>query len=294
MRSLALKGPKMPRNALLNALQAASNEAAGAISGPVDLLGMGLRGLGVPVPKNALLSSEWMANRGLTRPVQQGPSQVAGATLGLLSPIAAAAKAPQVARGLLFAEDAGKRGAYAVGEKANDMANSYMTRAGMMPRMVLADEDGIAETFHHGTSKLFPDFSMDHAGTVWGDKASKAGFFFTKDPTEARYFADVAVDRLGGAPMVLKAEIDANRLATITSDDLSRHTSRWLNSLPDDEKDFQLATRAYDAMDGGISKGLEIAILDAKARGHDAARVVLDDGTNWVIAFKKEAIKRKP
>ena len=93
----------MPRNALLNFLQSASNEAAGAVSGPVDLLGMGLRGLGVPVPRNALLSSEWMAERGLMRPVQQGASQVAGATAGLLSPVAAAAKAPQIAAGLLQA-----------------------------------------------------------------------------------------------------------------------------------------------------------------------------------------------
>ena len=93
----------MARNALMEFLQSASNEAAGAISGPVDLLGMGLRGMGVPVPKNALLSSDWMAQRGLTRPVQQGAAQVAGATAGLLSPFAAAAKAPQIAAGLLQA-----------------------------------------------------------------------------------------------------------------------------------------------------------------------------------------------
>ncbi len=93
----------MGRNAILDLLQAASNEAAGAVSGPVDLLGMGLRGLGVPVPKNALLSSEWMAERGLTRPVDNGAAQVAGATVGLLSPTVLAAKAPQVAAGLLQA-----------------------------------------------------------------------------------------------------------------------------------------------------------------------------------------------
>ena len=70
----------MSRNALLNFLQSASNEAAGAVSVPVDLLGMGLRGLGVPVPRNALLSSEWMRQNGLLGEVKPGASQVAGAT----------------------------------------------------------------------------------------------------------------------------------------------------------------------------------------------------------------------
>jgi hypothetical protein len=91
------------KKGLLDFLQAASNEAAGAVSAPVDLLAWGLRQAGVPVPENALLSSDWMAQQGLTKPVQPGAAQVAGATVGLLSPVVAAAKAPQIARGLLQA-----------------------------------------------------------------------------------------------------------------------------------------------------------------------------------------------
>ena len=52
---------------LLDFLQGASNAAASNISGPVDLFGMGLRGIGVPVPQNAFLGSQWMRERGLTR-----------------------------------------------------------------------------------------------------------------------------------------------------------------------------------------------------------------------------------
>lgn len=88
-------------NALQQFLQAASNEAAGAVSGPVDLIGMGLRKLGVPVPRNALMSSEWMKQNGLMQDVPQSGASLAGQTFGLLSPVAAAAKAPQIAGGLL-------------------------------------------------------------------------------------------------------------------------------------------------------------------------------------------------
>lgn len=88
-------------NGLLDFLQGASNAAASNISGPVDLIGMGLRKLGVPVPQNALLSSQWMEERGLTRKPKNALAAMAGETVGLLSPVVAAAKAPQIARGLL-------------------------------------------------------------------------------------------------------------------------------------------------------------------------------------------------
>lgn len=88
-------------NGLLDFLQGASNAAASNVSGPVDLIGMGLRKLGVPVPQNALLSSQWMEERGLTRKPKNALAAMAGETAGLLSPVVAAAKAPQIARGLL-------------------------------------------------------------------------------------------------------------------------------------------------------------------------------------------------
>jgi hypothetical protein len=90
---------------LLNGLQAASNAVAGNVSGPVDLLALLLRKAGVPVGDSPVGGSAWMASKGLTAPVQQGASQVAGETLGLLGPMAAVQYAPQIARGLLAVAD---------------------------------------------------------------------------------------------------------------------------------------------------------------------------------------------
>lgn len=88
-------------NALQQFLQSASNEAAGTISGPVDLIGMGLRKLGVPVPRNALMSSDWMRQNGLMQDVPQNAASLAGQTFGLLSPAVVAANSAKLARGLL-------------------------------------------------------------------------------------------------------------------------------------------------------------------------------------------------
>lgn len=92
-------------NALQQFLQSASNEAAGAVSAPVDMIAWALRKAGVPVPQNALMSSDWMKMNGLMADVPQTGASLAGQTFGLLSPVAAAAKAPQIARGLLAAGD---------------------------------------------------------------------------------------------------------------------------------------------------------------------------------------------
>lgn len=86
---------------LLNFLQAASNAVAGNVTGPVDLLALGLRKAGVPVGDAPIGGSEWARRVGLLGEVTPGASQVAGETMGLLGPVAVAAKAPQVARGLL-------------------------------------------------------------------------------------------------------------------------------------------------------------------------------------------------
>lgn len=70
------------RSPLLDYIQALSNSAASTVSGPVDLIAMGLRAAGVPVPQDAVLSSEWMARRGLTKEVPQGAARVLGETTG--------------------------------------------------------------------------------------------------------------------------------------------------------------------------------------------------------------------
>ena len=85
----------MNRNALIRALrdtaQSASNAIASNVSGPVDLIAAGLRGVGLPI-QNPVGGSQWMAERGLTAPVQQGVAQVIGDTIGLAGPALVAKK----------------------------------------------------------------------------------------------------------------------------------------------------------------------------------------------------------
>lgn len=86
---------------LLDFLQSASNAAASNVSGPIDGLAWLLRKAGLPVPEDSVGSSAWMEKKGLTKPVQQGAASLLGETAGLLGPTVLAAKAPQVAKGLL-------------------------------------------------------------------------------------------------------------------------------------------------------------------------------------------------
>jgi len=86
---------------LMDFLQSASNSAASNVSAPVDGLAWLLRKAGVPMPQNPLLGSDWMAEKGLTKPVAQSASSLMGETAGMLAPFLAAAKAPQIAKGLL-------------------------------------------------------------------------------------------------------------------------------------------------------------------------------------------------
>ena len=85
---------------LLDFLQSASNAAASNVSGPVDGIAWLLRKAGIPV-NEPVGGSAWMERQGLTRPVQQSAASLAGESVGLLAPIVAAAKAPQIAKGLL-------------------------------------------------------------------------------------------------------------------------------------------------------------------------------------------------
>jgi len=88
---------------LLDFLQSASNSVASNVTAPVDGIAWLLRKAGIPVPDAPVGGSDWAQNAGLTRPVQQSASSLAGESLGMIAPMLIAAKAPQVARGLLQA-----------------------------------------------------------------------------------------------------------------------------------------------------------------------------------------------
>lgn len=86
---------------LLDFIQGASNAAAGTVAGPVDLLSLGLRKVGVPLPAAPFGGSQWMQNVGLMREPENRTAGLLGESLGNVLPIVAAARGPQIAGGLL-------------------------------------------------------------------------------------------------------------------------------------------------------------------------------------------------
>jgi len=91
----------MAQNYLLDLLQGASNSAASNVSAPIDGLNWLLRKAGAPVSARPFLGSDWMAQRGLTAQPQNKIAGLLGESFGGVAPIVAAAKAPQIANGLL-------------------------------------------------------------------------------------------------------------------------------------------------------------------------------------------------
>ena len=90
---------------LLDFLQSASNSVASNVTAPVDGIAWLLRKAGIPVPDAPVGGSDWAKNAGLLRDVEQSPASLAGESLVLIAPMLLAAKAPQVARGLLQGAD---------------------------------------------------------------------------------------------------------------------------------------------------------------------------------------------
>jgi hypothetical protein len=84
-------------------LQGMSNSAASNVSAPVDGLAWLLRKAGLPIPSNPVGGSDWMAQKGLIAQPQNKNMGLLGEAIGGVLPMLAAAKAPQIAGGLLQA-----------------------------------------------------------------------------------------------------------------------------------------------------------------------------------------------
>ena len=153
----------MDRNALIRALrntaQSASNAIASNVSGPVDLIAAGLRGVGLPIPQNPVGGSQWMAEKGLTAPVQQGVAQVIGDTIGLAGPALVANFAPQIAGAL-------NRG-------AQNLA---------APRTLRPETGAIV---WHGSPHQFDRFDSSKIGTGEGAQAYGHGLYLAESPDVA-------------------------------------------------------------------------------------------------------------
>lgn len=170
---------------LLTFAQQASRAAGQSVTGLVDLSTMALRPLGYNVPDERIpLSTAWAERKGLLAPPDQSAAGIAGQTLGgLLAPVTAA-KAPQIASGLL--DEAARFQRY----------NQALGPAGASQAIVW-----------HGSPRKFDAFDATAPKTT-GGAFNKYGV----SASDARSVAErYAKDFSGGAGYVYKVDADINK-----------------------------------------------------------------------------------
>jgi hypothetical protein len=110
-------------DALRNTAQSASNNIAETASMPVDALAWALRKVGLPVGDKPVMGSDWMREKGLTAPVQEGASKVVGDTIGMISPMGLSKQGAQA-----IMEVGGKMKNLPVGMSIKDVSKQYDQR----------------------------------------------------------------------------------------------------------------------------------------------------------------------
>jgi hypothetical protein len=173
-----------------NFLQGASNSAASGVSAPVDVLAWLMRkaGMGGMIGNAPVGGSEWMAQKGLTADAP-GKAGLLGEAIGGVVPLLGAAKAPQIAGGLLKAE--------------SNLANSKP----MFPGPGNAQRGAVV---FHGSPHSFDRFDMSKIGTGEGAQAYGHGLYFAENPGVATSYT--AANASGGRPI---AHLDGKAIADI-------------------------------------------------------------------------------
>ena len=146
-------------NALLDFLQGASNSAAANVSAPVDGIAWLLRKAGINVDR-PVGGSDWMRERGLTAEPTNKLAGILGESVGGVLPMVTAAKAPQIAQGLLQAE--------------KNLA---------APRTLNPQTGAI---LWHGSPHKFDAFDSSKIGTGEGAQAYGHGLYLADSPDVAK------------------------------------------------------------------------------------------------------------
>lgn len=152
----------MASNKLLDFLQGASNAAASNVSAPVDGLAWLLRKAGINVGDAPVGGSDWMRERGLTAEPTNKLAGILGESVGGVLPMVAAAKAPQIAQGLLQAE-----------------------RNLAAPRTLDPQAGAI---LWHGSPHKFDAFDASKIGTGEGAQAYGHGLYLADSPDVAKSY----------------------------------------------------------------------------------------------------------
>lgn len=158
----------MATNALRDILQGASNGVAGNLTAPVDGINWLLRKVGVPVSDMPVGGSDWLRQKGLTAEPRSYGYGLLGEALGGVTPMLAAAKAPQIASGLLKAGDN-----MAIPNTMNPQAGAIVW---------------------HGSPHKFDKFDSSKIGTGEGAQAYGHGIYTAESPIVAKGYQDKLTD----------------------------------------------------------------------------------------------------
>ena len=143
--------------------QGASNAAASTVTGPVDMLAWLLRKGGVNVGDTPIGGEAWMRQKGLMATPENRLAGLLGEGAGLAAPIVAAAKAPEIAGGLL-----------------------QMGRNLAAPQTLNKQTGAIV---YHGSPHKFDKFDSSKIGTGEGAQAYGHGLYLAESPDVAKTYA---------------------------------------------------------------------------------------------------------
>jgi hypothetical protein len=191
---------------LSDTAQGASNAVASNVSAPVDAIAWLLRNAGVPVGDAPVGGSDWMAQKGLTRRPTNRIAGLVGETLGMTGPMVAAAKAPQIAGGLL---------------KAMDNA--------AIPATLNPQTGAIV---YHGSPYKFDRFDFSKIGTGEGAQAYGHGGYLA----EARGTGEEYRKALAGKDKGMAGQIAARALQGRTPESAIDHLSNSLVGVTPEAK----------------------------------------------------------
>lgn len=279
-------------DALRNTAQSASNMVAENASVPVDVLAWALRKAGVPIGDKPVMGSDWMREKGLTAPVQEGMSKAIGDTIGMVGPMGFSKAGSQA-----LMEAGKKMKGLPVGLSIKDVSGAYPQAEALalaQQRAALPVEQGglgLAPTntaaeraaamgfdtnmpLYHGTGADIKAFDPRMAGKndrgLWG-----RGQYLTTSPESASSYALREGD---GANIIPAYAAVKNPMMVTTGKDL-------ITRMPDGTNTRELIGNNLDG-----AKIKEIA----EAAGHDSVFQVKPNGNiGDIVTFNPENIRSR-
>lgn len=191
---------------------------AGLVNSPPDLLG--------PSPFGSERIADRMRSAGLLNDLPGSAGDRIGEAAGVLLPLLAQTKAPQIAGGLLQA--------------INNAATPRLL--GTQRGAIAVKTNAISEPVYHGTRKEFDSFDFGRAGENTAGLDKRAGVMFTDSADEAAYYTqkidpNTWVERLGSQPRVIEARLDSRKpLVVRTSENPTNYFDSNVTALVDKAK----------------------------------------------------------